>query len=179
MPFLCIDFSGSTSPRRKALTSRKEYIGPHKTWEGEGRKEKEGESETGPAPKGWRNWKQGWDPHVGAVVWDRAEASEAIGEGSSWSVMVWMGWDLHRQSTQQPSHPRQGCRSSGTCYGWELEREDWRAIRVWTAVDCGEMAPGDVRGEITAGKALGGELGSQGSKATLQSLKTKVVEPSL
>lgn len=50
---------------------------------------------------------------------------------------------------------------------------------MWTAVDCGEMAPGDVRGEIIAGKALGGELGSQGSKATLQSLKTKVVEPSL
>lgn len=44
---------------------------------------------------------------------------------------------------------------------------------MWTAVDCGEMAPGDVTGEITAGKALGGELGSPGGKATLQSHRTR------
>ena len=137
-----------------SLTTRKEYIDPHKTWEDEGRKGKRGGEWDWTCSQGVEELKQGWDPHVGAVVWNRAEASEAVGEGSRWSVMVWMGWNLHGPSTQQPSHPGQGCRSSGTCYGWELECGDWRAIRVWTAVACGERAPGVCRGRSRQGRPL-------------------------
>ena len=37
-----------------------------------------------------------------------------------------------KKTTDNPCHspmyPGQGCKSSGTCSGWELECRDWRAI---------------------------------------------------
>ena len=53
----------------------------------------------------------------------------------------------------------------------------WSNPRARAAVDCGEMAQGDVRDEIVVGNACGGKPGSGGSKEILLS-HAQGVEPS-
>ena len=43
----------------------------------------------------------------------------------------------------------------------------WSDPRKRSAVDCGEMDPGEVREKIVMGNACGGKPGSHGSKAIL------------
>ena len=50
--------------------------------------------------------------------------------------------------------------------------------RVRSAVDCREMAPGDVREEIAEGIAFGGKSGSHGGKVILLS-HMQGMQPSL
>ena len=73
--------------------------------------------------------KQGWDPHMGAISWDRVDMFEAVREWSSWSVNEWS--ENHTGNLCcGPTYPRQGHTPTGMSSSWELESRDWRAIPV-------------------------------------------------
>jgi hypothetical protein len=73
-------------------------------------------------------------PHIRATVWDRGEAFERTREwSSSWSVLVWIEWEPHRQSVLQPYVPQTGMQVPSTHSSWKLGHRDWREIsgRGW------------------------------------------------
>ena len=62
----------------------KEYIEPRKSQLDKGRRgSKRRVSRNGSARGGVRELKQGSDPHIRAIVWDRGKAFEAVGEWNS------------------------------------------------------------------------------------------------
>ena len=127
--------------------------------------------------RGVGDLKQRSDTHIKAIVWDRGEAFEAVGECSSSSVTLWMQWE-----------PNNLCRSH-TYPGQDSSPLDCAVTRSW-AVGIREQSQGEIccwqqgdserghEGGDGGGNTLEGKLGSHGGKAKLLS-HTQRVEPSL
>ena len=60
--------------------------------------------------QGVEELKQGWDPHIRAISWDRVDMFEAAREWSSWSVNEWSENHTDKLCCG-PTYPGQGCKS--------------------------------------------------------------------
>ena len=110
-------------------------------WRKEGKKRRR-VSGAGSVPGDWGSW----NLHVRAISWDRGKALEAVREWNSWSVILWIEWEPHRQSMPWPYVPwtvtqvTAGSRSVGN--GEQFQGEDccwlWGdGLRWWERGNCG------------------------------------------
>ena len=109
--------------------------------------------------------KQGSNPHIGAIVWVRAETFEAESETAD----LWQPkWSENQTALATAIHTpdRETGPLQGTAAGsWSTRL--WSNSRVRAAVDCGKNDLGDVREEIVVESACGRMPGSHGSKTIL------------